>query len=75
VCGPARGQREFDPIFGHFKRNTQFFGLIHLLGFIVRADEKLTAFVELESVIGSARTANWFDELAVWRLFVSFSVT
>ncbi len=25
--------------------------------FIVRADEKLTAFVELESVIGSARTA------------------
>jgi len=46
-----------------------------LLGFIVRADEKLTAFVELESVIGSARTANWFDKLAVWRLFVSFSVT
>ena len=43
--------------------------------FIVRADEKLTAFVELESVIGSARTANWFDKLAVWRLFVSYSVT
>jgi hypothetical protein len=41
----------------------------------VRADEKLTAFVELESVIGSARTANWFDTLAVWRLFVSYSVT
>jgi len=43
--------------------------------FIVRADEKLTACVELELVIGSARTANWFDKPAVWRLFVSYSVT
>jgi hypothetical protein len=43
--------------------------------FIVRADEKLTAFVELESVIGSAKPANWFYKLSVWRLFVSYSVT